>query len=77
LLLQELFAFAATPGARRELVPCAIDKFRHILRQRPDFDRGCYNLGTVFYACAQGLQREVAAEYKGAPPLLQLLLGNN
>lgn len=70
LVLQELFAFAATPAARKELVPHAIEKFRHILRQRPDFDRGCYNLGTVFYACAQALQREVAQEYKAPGAVL-------
>lgn len=33
-----------------------MDKFRLALRSRPDFDRGCYNLGTVFYTFALALQ---------------------
>lgn len=38
---------------------------RHAVRLRPDFDRGCYNLGTVCYAYACTLQGEVAMLAKG------------
>jgi hypothetical protein len=72
---QEMFAYATTPAARAHLVPCAIEKFRQLLRQRPDFDRGCYNLGTVFYACAQTMQREAANEFKGVGGRGDALMG--
>ena len=32
---------------------------------RPDFDRGCYNLGTVCYSYACTLQSELASQYRG------------
>lgn len=34
----------------------SVAKFRRAMRQRPEFDRACYNLGTVFYAHACQLQ---------------------
>jgi hypothetical protein len=39
-------------------VRAAMGKFRLALRSRPDFDRGAYNLGTVFYTFALALQSE-------------------
>jgi hypothetical protein len=57
LVLQELSSDAAADApARDRLVRAAMDKFRLTLRSRPDFDRGCYNLGTVFYTHALALQ---------------------
>eukprot|EP00879_Flechtneria_rotunda_P021099 GHRR01022228.1.p1 GENE.GHRR01022228.1~~GHRR01022228.1.p1 ORF type:complete len:452 (+),score=168.60 GHRR01022228.1:388-1743(+) len=56
LLLQELSADAGDWFKRDSLVRSAMDKFRLALRSRPDFDRGCYNLGTVFYTFAMALQ---------------------
>lgn len=44
----------STPTWRR----CAV-------RMRPDFDRGCYNLGTVCYSYACTLQSELASQYRG------------
>jgi hypothetical protein len=43
---------------RRELVKGALDKFRLALRARPDFDRGVYNLGTVYYTLACAAQQQ-------------------
>lgn len=53
---QELSSDARDWGERHALVAAAMDKFRLALRSRPDFDRGCYNLGTVFYTFALALQ---------------------
>jgi hypothetical protein len=53
-------------GAEREaLVRHAIEKFRYSLRLRPDFDRGCYNLGWVYHAHAANLQKEALGGAKG------------
>ena len=43
------------PAEQAALVRQSIARFRRAIRLRPDFDRACYNLGTVFYAfaCAQ------------------------
>jgi hypothetical protein len=58
LLLQELSSDARDWLERDALVRAAMDKFRLALRSRPDFDRGCYNLGTVFYTFAMALQSD-------------------
>lgn len=57
-LLQELSSDARDWSERDALVRAAMEKFRLALRSRPDFDRGCYNLGTVFYTFAMALQSE-------------------
>jgi hypothetical protein len=56
--LQELSGDARDWGQRDALVHAAMEKFRLTIRTRPDFDRGCYNLGTVFYTAAMALQGE-------------------
>jgi hypothetical protein len=58
MLSQELSADAKDWWERDTLVRQAMSKFRLALRARPDFDRGCYNLGTVFYTFALALQSE-------------------
>ena len=40
------------PGERGYLVARSVSKFRRAIRLRPEFDRACYNLGTVVYAHA-------------------------
>lgn len=55
LVLQELSSMRG-PSEQRYLVHHSIAKFRRALRQRPEFDRACYNLGTVFYSHACALQ---------------------
>ncbi|KAK9806699.1 hypothetical protein WJX73_010014 [Symbiochloris irregularis] len=55
LVLQEL-ASERPPAERRRLTRHSVAKFRRAMRQRPEFDRACYNLGTVFYAHACQLQ---------------------
>jgi len=50
-VLQELTALRP-PGERPFLVAAATSKFRRAIRMRPEFDRACYNLGTVFYSHA-------------------------
>ncbi|WIA29190.1 hypothetical protein OEZ86_011701 [Tetradesmus obliquus] len=61
LVLQELSSDARDWDERHALVAAAMDKFRLALRSRPDFDRGCYNLGTVFYTFALALQGDTDA----------------
>ena len=51
LVLSEL-AGMRPPGERGYLVAHSIAKFRRAIRLRPEFDRACYNLGTVVYAHA-------------------------
>lgn len=51
LVLQELASMGA-PAEQAGLVRQSVRKFRRAVRMRPDFDRACYNLGTVFYALA-------------------------
>lgn len=46
---------------RLSLVRLAVAKFRRAIRLRPEFDRACYNLGTVYYAYATSLQMDAAA----------------
>ncbi len=55
LVLQELTALRP-PSERAYLVDAAVSKFRRAIRLRPDFDRACYNLGTVCYAHASALK---------------------
>lgn len=55
---QELSADTRDWAERDTLVRGAVGKFRLALRCRPDFDRGCYNLGTVFYTAAVALQSD-------------------
>ncbi|GBF89166.1 hypothetical protein Rsub_01883 [Raphidocelis subcapitata] len=66
LVLQELSADARDWRTRDALVRHAMDKFRLAIRARPDFDRGCYNLGTVFYTFACAMQSE-QGQPKDAP----------
>lgn len=59
--LKELASDAADRrdwGARDTLVAAAMEKFRAAIRQLPEFDRGCYNLGTVFYTFASAQTKE-------------------
>ena len=45
-----------------------MDKFRMAIRLQPEFDRGCYNLGTVFYTFASAQAKDApGAQPKGAP----------
>jgi hypothetical protein len=64
-VVQELSSDARDWRTRDSLVRCAMTKFRMALRARPDFDRGCYNLGTVFYTFACAMQSE-QGQPKGA-----------
>lgn len=48
-----------SPAERILLVQQSVAKFRRAIRLRPEFDRACYNLGTVYYAHACSLQAEV------------------
>lgn len=61
LVLQELSALRPAEE-RRCLVDAAAAKFRRAIRQRPEFDRACYNLGTVYYALAESLQESSPAQ---------------
>ncbi|PNW78669.1 hypothetical protein CHLRE_09g387550v5 [Chlamydomonas reinhardtii] len=65
LNLQEMSGLVpATSPERDTLVVYALEKFRHAVRLRPDFDRGCYNMGTVLYSYACAVQAELAAQLK-------------
>lgn len=57
-MLQELSTMRS-PAERILLVQQSVAKFRRAIRLRPEFDRACYNLGTVYYAHACSLQGEV------------------
>ena len=57
LVLQELSTMRST-AERLLLVQQSVAKFRRAIRLRPEFDRACYNLGTVYYAHACSLQNE-------------------
>jgi hypothetical protein len=63
--MQELSSDARDWLERDALVRAAMDKFRLALRSRPDFDRGCYNLGTVFYTFAMALQSDTGDRLLG------------
>ncbi|KAG2453019.1 hypothetical protein HYH02_002354 [Chlamydomonas schloesseri] len=65
LNLQEMSGLVpATSPERDTLVVYALEKFRHAVRLRPDFDRGCYNMGTVLYSYACAVQAELATQLK-------------
>ncbi|KAG2490140.1 hypothetical protein HYH03_011445 [Edaphochlamys debaryana] len=64
LVLQEMSALATSVSERDRLVAFALEKFRHALRLRPDFDRGVYNLGTVLYTYACAVQADLTAQLK-------------
>lgn len=40
----------------------SVQKFRKAIRLRPEFDRACYNLGTVYYSHAHTLSSSAAAQ---------------
>jgi hypothetical protein len=61
-LVQELSGDARDWSERDALVHAAMEKFRLTIRSRPDFDRGCYNLGTVFYTFAMALQGDTGGD---------------
>ncbi len=54
LVLQDLSGDCKESSSRQALVQQALEKFRAAIRTRPDFDRGCYNMGTVYYTYAGG-----------------------
>lgn len=62
VVVQELSGDARDWSERDALVHAAMEKFRLTIRSRPDFDRGCYNLGTVFYTFAMALQGDTGAD---------------
>ncbi|KAL0023883.1 hypothetical protein WJX79_004370 [Trebouxia sp. C0005] len=68
LVLQELSTMR-TPSERVLLVHQSVAKFRRAIRLRPEFDRACYNLGTVYYAHACSLQNEVQNPQANQEPL--------
>eukprot|EP00891_Asterochloris_glomerata_P005577 jgi/Astpho2/5577/Aster-02833 len=59
LVLQELSSMRP-PAERHYLVQHSVAKFHCAVRLRPDFDRACYNLGTVLYAYACALQSDAS-----------------
>ncbi|CAD7705277.1 unnamed protein product [Ostreobium quekettii] len=59
LVLQEVSSFHTDLEVKLMLAAQAIDKFRRSLRLQPDFDHGCYNLGTVFYTHASTLRTQL------------------
>ena len=61
LVLQELSTMAAD-HERAQLVRQSVQKFRQAIRLRPEFDRACYNLGTVYYSHAHTLSSAAAAQ---------------
>ncbi|MEW5309228.1 MAG: hypothetical protein WDW38_001130 [Sanguina aurantia] len=67
LVLQELSISTHNMAERDQLVRFAVEKFRHAIRLRPNFDRGCYNLGTVYYTHACALQAELVNQFRGLP----------
>lgn len=60
LVLQELSTMRAE-AERASLVRQSVAKFRAAIRLRPEFDRACYNLGTVYYSHAFALQTAAQA----------------
>ena len=77
-MLQEL-ATTRPPAERPRLVRHSVAKFRRAMRQRPEFDRACYNLGTVFYAHACQLQHASQQRLSSqltqvGPPILAICL---
>ena len=52
----------AADHERAQLVRQSVQKFRQAIRLRPEFDRACYNLGTVYYSHAHTLSSAAAAQ---------------
>ncbi|GMH38506.1 hypothetical protein BSKO_06390 [Bryopsis sp. KO-2023] len=83
LVLQEVSSFHHDLSTKLRLAVKAIDKFRRAIRLRPDFDHGCYNLGTIFYSHAcilrTQLQKSQPNEYQSSEgallPIFSLLVG--
>ena len=65
LVLQELAAMRP-PAERSALVALSAEKFRRAMALRPDFDRACYNLGTVVYAHACQMQSSMQQHLSSA-----------
>lgn len=65
LVLQELAAMRP-PAERAALVALSAEKFRRAMALRPDFDRACYNLGTVVYAHACQIQSSMQQHLSSA-----------
>ncbi len=61
LVLQELSTMAPD-HEKGQLVGQSVQKFRNAIRLRPEFDRACYNLGTVYYSHAHTLSSSSAAQ---------------
>ena len=61
LVLQELSTMVPD-HERAQLVVQSVQKFRRAIRLRPEFDRACYNLGTVYYSHAHTLSSSAAAQ---------------
>lgn len=61
LVLQELSTMVPD-HERAQLVGQSVQKFRRAIRLRPEFDRACYNLGTVYYSHAHTLSSSAAAQ---------------
>ena len=70
-MLQELTALRPA-GERPFLVGAATARFRRAIRLRPEFDRACYNLGTVFYSHAVVLQNEAEGSASGSSDASQV-----
>ena len=60
------------PAEQAALVRQSIARFRRAIRLRPDFDRACYNLGTVFYAFACAQQSSVTQRLPSRVTQVQL-----
>ncbi|KAI3425968.1 hypothetical protein D9Q98_007936 [Chlorella vulgaris] len=60
LVLQDLSGLRAA-SERHGYHHHSLQKFRRAIRLRPDFDRACYNLGTVLYSHACSLQEALLA----------------
>ena len=80
LVLQELSTMVPD-HERAQLVGQSVQKFRRAIRLRPEFDRACYNLGTVYYSHAHTLSSSAAAQLSSQLTqvgvlLMQLVLMN-
>jgi hypothetical protein len=65
LCLQSLSSLRP-PAERPAYLHHSLSKFRRAIRLRPDFDRACYNMGTVLYAHACALQEALLASQEQA-----------
>ena len=84
LHMQEVSTYHTDLEAKLMLAAQAIDKFRRSIRLRPDFDHGCYNLGTVFYTHASTIRNQLRRSQAGnvvsaiadGTPALHALVGS-